>query len=123
MSVLTRAATVTRRPATPADGDYLRELFAESCDHLWVLPSDVRTVLLDAQYRNRRHQLAATHPGATYQIVVADGVDAGLLILERRVDGAHIVQLAIARSHRHRGIGEMVRAQLSAEPAPRPFSR
>ena len=122
MSVLTRVATVTRRAATPADGDYLRELFAESRDDLWVLPDDVRTVLLDAQYRVRRRELEAAHPTARYEIVVADGVDAGLLVLERRPDGAHIVQLAIARSHRHRGVAEAVRAQMAGEAALRSFT-
>jgi ribosomal protein S18 acetylase RimI-like enzyme len=123
MSVLTRVAAVTRRPATPADGEYLRELYAESRDDLWVMPADVRTVLLDAQYRTRRHQLEAAHPDASYEIVVADGHDAGLLILERGADGMHVVQLAIARRHRHCGIAESVLTALAAESAPRAVTR
>jgi ribosomal protein S18 acetylase RimI-like enzyme len=123
MSVLTRVATVTRRVVTPADGEYLRDLYAESRDDLWVQPADVRTVLLDAHYRNRRHQLEAGHPGATYEIVVADGVDAGLLILERGPDAVRVLQLAVARSHRHRGIAESVLNDVAAEAAPQPVIR
>jgi hypothetical protein len=122
MSVLTRVAVVTRRAVTPADADFLRELYAESRDDLWVQPADVRTVLLDAQYRTRRHQLEATHPDATYEIVVADGVDAGLLILDRGDEGVNVVQLAICRGHRHRGIAESVLSELAAAPAHRRFS-
>jgi ribosomal protein S18 acetylase RimI-like enzyme len=122
MGVLTKVATVTRRAVSPADTDYLRELFAESRDDLCLLPTDVRTVLLDAQFRTRRHHLEDTQPGATYEIVVADGIDAGLLVLDRRAEGVNVVQLAIARSHRHRGIAEAVLSQLAAEPAPRRFS-
>jgi GNAT superfamily N-acetyltransferase len=123
MSVLTKVATVTRRAATPADGDYLRELFAESRDDLWLLPDDVRTVLLDAQYRDRRHQLEATHPMATFEIIVADGIDAGLLIIDGDAESVRVVQLAIAASHRRRGIAESVLSSLSAEAAPRRVTR
>lgn len=119
MSVLTDGATVTRRAVTPADDEYLRNLFAESRDDLCVLPADVRTVLLDAQYRNRRHQLEAAHPGASYEIVIADGVEAGLLILDRRDDGVDVVQLAIARRYRGRGIAESVLSGVSGANGPR----
>lgn len=108
MTMLTEVPTVTRRPATPADDEHLRDLFAESRDDLCVLPADVRTVLLDAQYRSRRHQLEARYPGATYEIVIADGVEVGLLILARGADGADVVQLAVARRYRGRGIAESV---------------
>jgi hypothetical protein len=118
MSVLTEVATVTRRAVTPADDDYLRNLFAESRDDLCVLPADVRTVLLDAQYRNKRHQLEATHPSASYEIVIADGVEAGLLILDRRADGVDVVQLAIARKYRGCGIAESVLKGMSGAAAP-----
>jgi ribosomal protein S18 acetylase RimI-like enzyme len=120
MSVLTEVATVTRRAVTPADDDYLRNLFAESRDDLCLLPADVRTVLLDAQYRNKRHQLEATHPGASYEIVIADGVEVGLLILDRRDDGVVVVQLAIARKYRGRGIAESVLSGMSGAAVPGP---
>jgi ribosomal protein S18 acetylase RimI-like enzyme len=123
MTVLTRVATVTRRAATLADGEYLRDLFAEFRDDLWVQPADVRTVLLDAQYRDRRHQLESAHPFATYEIVVVDGADAGLLILDRDGDAVHVVQLAIARRYRHRGIAESVLSDLADEAAPQPVTR
>jgi ribosomal protein S18 acetylase RimI-like enzyme len=119
MTMLTEVATVTRRAATPADDDYLRDLFAESRDDLWVMPADVRTVLLDAQYRTRRHQLEAAHPEATYEIVIADGVEAGLLIR----DGADVVQLAITRRYRGRGIAESVLRAVTGAAEARPATR
>jgi ribosomal protein S18 acetylase RimI-like enzyme len=123
MTMLTEAASVTRRAATPADDQYLRDLFAESRDDLWVLPADVRTVLLDAQYRTRRHQLEAAHPEASYEIVIADGVEAGLLILDRGEDGVDVVQLAIARRYRGRGIAESVLHAVTGVAEPRPVNR
>jgi ribosomal protein S18 acetylase RimI-like enzyme len=119
MTMLTEVAMVTRRAATPADDDYLRDLFAESRDDLWVMPADVRTVLLDAQYRTRRHQLEAAHPEATYEIVIADGVEAGLLIR----DGADVVQLAITRRYRGRGIAESVLRAVTGAAEARPATR
>ncbi|MFN2562085.1 MAG: hypothetical protein ABR571_12425 [Jatrophihabitans sp.] len=123
MTMLTEVATVTRRAATPADDEYLRNLFAESRDDLWVLPADVRTVLLDAQYRARRHQLEAAHPDASYEIVIADGVEAGLLILDRGEDGVDVVQLAIARNFRGLGMAGSVLRAVTGGAESRPVTR
>lgn len=119
MTMLTEMATVSRRAVTPADDEYLRDLFAESRDDLWVLPADVRTVLLDAQYRSRRRQLEAAHPAAIYEIVIADGVEVGLLIR----DGVDVVQLAIARKYRGRGIAESVVRAATGAAGARPVAR
>jgi ribosomal protein S18 acetylase RimI-like enzyme len=99
-----RCAQVSRRPATAADADYLRALFTESRDDLLVLPDVARAALLDMQYRGQGRQIAAGHPAATREVLVADGADAGLLILDRDPERVHVVDIVVARAHRRRGI-------------------
>lgn len=99
-----RCAQILRRPARAADDSYLRQLFAESRDELLALPPDLRASLLDLQYRGQARQFAADHPAATREILVADGVDSGVLVLDRDAEHTHILDITIARSARRQGI-------------------
>jgi ribosomal protein S18 acetylase RimI-like enzyme len=99
-----RCAQIIRRPVRAADDSYLRQLFAESRDDLLALPQDLRASLLDMQYRGQARQVAADHPAATREILVADGVDSGVLVLDRDAGRIHIVDITIARSARRQGI-------------------
>jgi|HubBroStandDraft_1064217.scaffolds.fasta_scaffold31694_3 ribosomal protein S18 acetylase RimI-like enzyme len=102
--MLTRCQVVGRRGVTANDDAYLRELFAQSRDELLVLPAQLRESLLDLQYRAQRRQITADFPGAAREILVADGADAGLLILDRDPERVHVVDFVVAREHRRRGI-------------------
>lgn len=95
---------VTRRLVTDGDHAYLRLLFAESRDDLLVLPAEARGALLDMQYRGQGRQIAADHPAAIRQVLVADGADAGLLILDHHAERVHVVDLVVTRARRRRGI-------------------
>jgi RimJ/RimL family protein N-acetyltransferase len=111
---------VTRRLATPADRAYLRDLFAESRDELLVLPPDVRFSLVDMQYRTQRRRISDDHPEATFEILVVESAAVGVLVLDRRATGTVVVNLAVARAHRNRGIATVTLRAVIAEAAPRP---
>jgi ribosomal protein S18 acetylase RimI-like enzyme len=102
--VRARCAQIIRRPARAADDSYLHQLFAESRDELLALPPDFRASLLDMQYSGQARQFAADHPAATREILVADGVDSGVLVLDRDAERIHILDITIARSARRQGI-------------------
>jgi ribosomal protein S18 acetylase RimI-like enzyme len=102
--VLTRHSQITRRPAESRDDGYLRQLFLESRDDLLMLPAQFRDALLDMQYRGQSRQISADHPGATREVLVADGADAGLLVLDRDAERIHVVDIVVARARRRQGI-------------------
>jgi ribosomal protein S18 acetylase RimI-like enzyme len=108
--------TVTRRPATAADQDLLRELFEQSRDDLQLLPP----ALLELQYRARANQHAQDHPSATQEILVVDGSDAGMLLLA--VDDAvvRMVDIVIAPAQRRRGIAECLLRDVITKAGARP---
>lgn len=120
--VLTRSLRLTRRPATPGDRDYLRQLFAESRDDLLLLPPETRGALIDLQYRGQCRQVAADHPHATSEVLVADGADAGRLILDRAAGRLHVVDIVVARAHRRRGIASATLRNVISEADGRPVS-
>lgn len=69
-----------------------------------MLPAQVRDPLIDLQYRGQSRQIAADHPSATREVLVADGADAGLLVLDRGAERIHVVDIVVARSRRQQGI-------------------
>jgi len=109
-------ATVTRRPATPADDGLLRALFADSREDLRLLPEP----LVEMQQRAQAAQIAADHPDATRDVIVADGVDAGALVLATDAASVTVVDIVVARTHRKRGIAEAVLADVITAAGDRP---
>jgi N-acetylglutamate synthase-like GNAT family acetyltransferase len=116
--MLTRC-TVSRRPARPGDLGYQRALFAESADELLLLPADVRLSVIEMKYRAHRHHLADDHPQATAEIIVADGTDAGLVVLDSSADEVELVDLVVSRTHRHHGVATAVLSDVLAQAAAR----
>lgn len=110
--MLVDVATVTRRPAERADDAFLRELFAQSRPDLAMLPSDARGTLLDLQFRAQHEQYAASYPRASHEILIADGVDVGRLILDRGPDSVRVVDVIVSESYRGRGIASTVLAEV-----------
>lgn len=113
--MLTRCSSVVLRGATPHDDAYQRRLFAESRDDLAMLPQGIRDSLIDMQFRAQAMQLARNHPDADRRVLVADGVDAGVLVLDDAADALRIVDLTVERRERRRGIaGAAVTAVIAA---------
>src|SRR3954470_3148392 len=104
LRMLTTVRMVTLRTASPQDGPYLRGLFAASRPDLAVLPADARDALIDMQYRAQRTEFAWRYPGADYHVLISDGAEVGLLILDRGEEAVRVVDLVVAEQHRRRGI-------------------
>lgn len=102
--VLTRCTTVALRAAAGSDEPYVRRLFAASRPDLAILPADVREPLVDLQYRAQRADFGWRYPAAEYAVLVADGADAGLLVLDRGEGALRVVDLVVDERHRRRGV-------------------
>jgi GNAT superfamily N-acetyltransferase len=106
--VTTRLATITRRPAEPRDADFLRELFAESRPDFDLLPLDLRSSIVDLQVRAQRSHYAAAYPAANEDILVADGVDVGRLMINRGDESVRIIDITVRSSCRGQGIASRI---------------
>ena len=104
----TQQAVITRRPVERRDEPLLRELFASSRQEWDLLPPSSRDTLLAMQFRAQRQQYAVSHPEASHQILVADGVDIGQLILDESPTAIRIVDVSIHQAYRGRGIASAV---------------
>jgi ribosomal protein S18 acetylase RimI-like enzyme len=114
--VLAPARQLSRRAVGPHDDPYLRALFADSREDLQLLPPEVRGPLIDMQFEAQRRQIAADHPAAVHEVLVADGVDVGRLVVAYGAGSAHVVDITIARTSRRQGIATAVLQELIAEP-------
>jgi ribosomal protein S18 acetylase RimI-like enzyme len=113
------------RAATCDDEPFLAALDADRrADDLGSLPLPAEQVatLLEAQYRARRQGYAAAFPAALDVLAVVDDRAVGRLLVDEGPDGLRLVDVAVLRSHRGRGIGTaLVRSVLDrAAPAGRP---
>ena len=111
----TTPAVVAHRAVEPEDTALLQGLFAESRPDLDLLPAPTRDALLEMQFRAQAAQYAAAYPHARREIVVADGVDTGRVIVDDTGDAVHIVDVTVACAHRGRGIGTAVVRAVIAE--------
>lgn len=105
------AARVTLRPAGPGDAALLRHLFLASRDDLALVPPP----LVDVQERAQRRQHEVDHPAARDRIVVADGFDAGRLLVDDLGDTLHVVDVCVLPQYRRRGVARAVLAHLIDE--------
>jgi ribosomal protein S18 acetylase RimI-like enzyme len=106
--VQTQQAAVTRRSVERRDEELLRELFASSRQEWDLLPPDSRDALIAMQFRAQRQQYVMRYPNACNEILVADGVDVGQLIVDQSTTTVRIVDVTVLQAHRGRGIGSTV---------------
>jgi ribosomal protein S18 acetylase RimI-like enzyme len=100
-------AGVVLRPRSDDDETFLIALYAETRDDVvgfgWE-PAQVHEFLA-MQYRAQASAFAANHPSARSEIVVADGQPIGRLLVDRRAEAIHLVDIALVTEHRGHGVG------------------
>jgi ribosomal protein S18 acetylase RimI-like enzyme len=101
------AAGPVLRPRTDGDESFLFALYAETRDDVvgfgWGT-SEVQEFLA-MQYRAQERAFAANHPSARSDIVVVDGQAIGRLLVDRRAEAIHLVDISLAAEHRGHGVG------------------
>lgn len=98
---------VTLRSARPDDAGLLRQLFNEDrrsglarCG----VEGAAFEAVLDLQYDAHRALCAQWYPGAVDQVIEADGVGAGRVLVHETSDQIHVADLAVADAFRGQGL-------------------
>jgi GNAT superfamily N-acetyltransferase len=107
------------RPWAESDERFLFSLYADTRDDVGTFgwsPDQLRA-FLELQYRARERSFALSHPSAQSDIVVVQGRPVGRLLVDRRPDRIHLVDIALRAEHRGMGIGYQLLVTLQEEAA------
>lgn len=114
--------SVLRRYAGAGDNRLVRQMLADTRDDLLLLPSDVRDTVVEMQVHAERRLIAAEHPGATHEILMADGTDVGRLVVDVAATDVRVIDLTICRDHRRHGLATAVLRDVLADAGRRPVT-
>jgi len=109
---------IGRRPVTESDRDFLFVLYASTrATELAMVPwnENQKRVFLESQFAAQSRGYQESHPDASHEILLHDGVDAGRLYLAREPQRIHILDITIAPWFRNAGIGTHVMGELIQE--------
>ncbi|HEV7206884.1 MAG TPA: GNAT family N-acetyltransferase [Jatrophihabitans sp.] len=113
---------IERRFAGAADSRLVRQMLADTRDDLLLMPSDVRDTVVEMQVHAERCLIAAEYPGATHEILVADGTDVGRLVVDVAGPEVRVIDLTISRGHRRHGLATAVLRDVLADAGRRPVT-
>ncbi len=110
---------ITVRPEQPQDERFLFELYASTRQEeldAWGWPPEMRSAFLAMQFKaSQGHHQA--FPGAEFQVVQLDGVNAGRLIVHRTREELRLVDIALLPRYRNGGIGAALLQRIFGEAA------
>ena len=110
-------ASVSRRPELSSDSSFLRQLIvshaaAQLGADSW--PEPMRSHLLATQYSARLASIRENFPGAVSEIIVADGQNAGWLVLAFGDDEVRVIEMLVQVEFRNKGIGTRILREVFA---------
>ena len=112
--------SITLRPATEDDRDFLLALYKSSRgDDLRGLSWEEERIneFLEMQYEAHQTFLTADHPNIQDQIVLVDGTSVGHLAVEQRSEEIRLVDVSLVPEHRQRGTGTLLIQELQTQAA------
>jgi ribosomal protein S18 acetylase RimI-like enzyme len=103
--------TVALRPESPRDEPFIRRLILETVAQelgadAW--PEPMRSHLLEIQYAARRQSHSANYPEAASRVILADGSEAGWVVVTVLPHEVRLVEIMILAQQRGKGIGTAV---------------
>ena len=106
--------SVTLRPATPDDEEFLLQLFASTREEFRFLDGDERQkeALIKMQYDLRRIQYDAAYPEAAASIILLEDRAVGRILIDESEQNILLVDIALLPEHRNTGIGTRLIRQL-----------
>jgi len=117
---MTGEESITLRPATEDDQDFLLELFKSSRgDDLRGLGWDEERIgeFLEMQYEAHQNFLANDYPNLEAQIILSGGGAIGLLATAQQPQEIRLVDLSLVPEQRNRGTGALLIRELQAQSA------
>ena len=111
------AQSVTIRPATRDDEDFLLHLFAGTRPEfdLLDLPENQKQALMSMQFKAQRQQYDASYPEAESGIILRDEHPIGRMLVDRTAPEITLIDIALLPEHRNAGIGTDLIQGLLAE--------
>src|ERR1043166_4215236 len=111
------AATISLRPATPADQTFLLSVYAGTRDDLGLanLADSQRQLLVEMQFSARQNQYRLAYPDASTSIIVESDKAIGSMIVNRGRFDIHLVDIALLPERRDHGIGTYLLQMLLQE--------
>ena len=110
--------SITLRPATEDDQEFLLQLYKSSRgDDLRGLGWNEDRIgeFLEMQYEAHQKFIASDHPAAEDQIVLSEGMPVGHLAVEPRPDEIRLVDVALISDSRNHGTGTLLIQELQAQ--------
>ena len=106
------------RRALPEDEPFIRSLLHDVvCDELGAgaWPPELRSSIVEMQYRARRQGIRSNYPDAQEEILLLDREAVGWTVIDRRPAEVLLVEIAVARQFRGRGLATRRIHELIAE--------
>ena len=111
-------ALVTLRPFSPADMEFLFQVYASTRqEELALVDWDdaQREAFLRMQFQAQHRYYTEHYLNADFQVVEVAGTPAGRLYLHRRMDEIRIMDIALLPEFRRQGIGAQLIEQVQSE--------
>lgn len=116
----TASVAWSRRPSTPADGEFLYRLYSSTRDDemaLWGAPPDQQAAFLRMQFEAQRAHYERHFALAVNEIVMIEGKPVGRILVDRSQDEFRLVDIALLPDHRGFAIGTILVRELLDESA------
>jgi GNAT superfamily N-acetyltransferase len=109
---------LSQRPSSSSDHEFLLTLFAESRPELALLPEEVRTQLTRMQFDSQLSQYRSSAPDAVDWVLELEHIEraepVGRCYLQQGLQEHRLLDLAIRRQWRRRGLAGIVLTRLCA---------
>jgi ribosomal protein S18 acetylase RimI-like enzyme len=113
-----RDEQITLRPATAADDEVIRALYASTrAQEMEQVPwsAEQKEAFVRMQYEAQKRHYAAEFPLASHNIIYVEQTPVGRIYLDRRDDALHILDITVLPQHRSQGTGAALLRRLLDE--------
>jgi len=111
-------SSVTLRPATPEDQEFLFALYASTREEemsLWGWDDTQKQMFLELQFRAKFQQYSLSYPQADDDVVLLNGQPVGRMMVDREGPEFTFLDIALLPEYRNRKIGTTLIQQMEQD--------